>query len=221
VPLQAHALHVHGMCAHTGIASYTTICSIPSMPSIHQPRLTRPPLPPPSLPPGPVIDCVVWHDGSTDRTALDTSELSPPGSSQGALASSPALAAFKEEQQYGTFSSEDSCNYVCNVYEEGNVLSIVVDAGAHGTHVAGITAAHFPDDPDMNGVAPGESCQMWLAPGSMQQGASCGGVWALGWGGNGLRRRSERSSCAWLALTMSAMPSHHPGCQSAISIGLA
>ncbi len=103
-----------------------------------------------------MIDCVVWHDGSTYRAALDTSEVYPPGSEQGALASSPALASFREELQYGTFSSEDSCNYVCNVYEEGSVLSIVVDAGAHGTHVAGITSAHFPGDPDMNGVAPGE-----------------------------------------------------------------
>lgn len=35
------------------------------------------------------------------------------------------------------------------------MLSIVVDAGSHGTHVAGITAAHFEDAPELNGVAPG------------------------------------------------------------------
>jgi tripeptidyl-peptidase-2 len=31
----------------------------------------------------------------------------------------------------------------------------VVDAGSHGTHVAGITAAHHPEDPALNGIAPG------------------------------------------------------------------
>ena len=57
--------------------------------------------------------------------------------------------------RYGTFSFLDSCNFALNIYNEGAVLSIVVDAGAHGTHVAGITAAYFEDDPSMNGIAPG------------------------------------------------------------------
>lgn len=59
------------------------------------------------------------------------------------------------------FSELDSCNYAFQMYDNGKVLSVVVDAGSHGTHVAGIAAAHFPDDPAANGVAPGETDRGW------------------------------------------------------------
>ena len=42
-----------------------------------------------------------------------------------------------------------------NIYKNGDLVSIVSEAGDHGTHVAGIAAANFPDDPDLNGIAPG------------------------------------------------------------------
>ena len=48
----------------------------------------------------------------------------------------------------------------------------VVDAGSHGTHVAGITAAHHPEDPALNGMAPGA-----LPAGFALQ--LCAAVWAL------------------------------------------
>ncbi len=78
------------------------------------------------------------------------------GSDKGKLADFKPLTNYKTERQYGTFSAQDGCNFVCNLYEEGDVLSIVVDSGSHGTHVAGITAAHQPDNPSLNGIAPGE-----------------------------------------------------------------
>ena len=51
--------------------------------------------------------------------------------------------------------AEDCCNYALNIESDGNVLSVVVDAGSHGTHVAGIAAAFHEDNPELNGVAPG------------------------------------------------------------------
>ena len=79
-----------------------------------------------------------------------------PGSGKGLLAEFEPLTNYKHERKHGTFSVEDGCNFVCNIYDEGKVLSIVVDSGAHGTHVAGITAAHQPDNPALNGIAPGQ-----------------------------------------------------------------
>ena len=42
------------------------------------------------------------------------------------------------------FSKLDACTFVVNVYDEGNILSIVTDCSPHGTHVAGIASAFHP-----------------------------------------------------------------------------
>lgn len=142
--------------------------------------------------PGPLIDCVVWHDGTHWRAALDTTQLhehangngngngngEPGVSPKGALADFKPLTNYAIEHQYGTFSELDSCNFVLNILEGGRLLSVVVDCGAHGTHVAGITAAHFPEDPGSNGIAPGAqiiSCKIGdTRLGSMETGTGVG-----------------------------------------------
>lgn len=74
-----------------------------------------------------------------------------------------------------------------NILDGGRTLSVVVDCGAHGTHVAGITAAHFPDDPGSNGIAPG-GWPVVLVVLPYWVGAGGGGVagWRMTWEADGL-----------------------------------
>lgn len=98
--------------------------------------------------PGPMYDCVVFHDGETFRAVIDTDE-------DGDLTDETVLTNYRAEQQYATFDSEQLVNYALNIYDEGDTLSIVLDVNGHGTHVAGIAAAHFPGEPELDGVSPG------------------------------------------------------------------
>ncbi|KAJ3151615.1 tripeptidyl-peptidase II Tpp2 [Geranomyces michiganensis] len=98
--------------------------------------------------PGLNIDCVVFHDGSKWRAAIDTH-------GDGDLRGAPTLTDFADELQFARWSDESMLNYSVNIYDNGETLSIVTSAGSHGTHVAGITAANYPEDPALNGVAPG------------------------------------------------------------------
>jgi len=98
--------------------------------------------------PGPLFDCVVFHDGESWRVAIDTNE-------NGDLGDEKLLADYAREHQYATFGSEDLLNFAVHVYADGNLLSIVADSGSHGTHVAGIVAAYLPGEPDLCGLAPG------------------------------------------------------------------
>ncbi|KAI4351727.1 hypothetical protein L6164_006053 [Bauhinia variegata] len=103
---------------------------------------------------GPVIDAVVWHDGEVWRVALDTQSLEEDPDC-GKLANFVPLTNYRTERKYGVFSKLDACTFVVNVYNDGNVLSIVTDCSPHATHVAGIATAFHPKEPLLNGVAPG------------------------------------------------------------------
>ena len=99
---------------------------------------------------GPVYDLVVFCDGSgTWRCAIDVGQT-------GDLRGATLYTNYRAERQYGTFEPQDGLmNFAINIYDEGNVVSIYCDTGAHGTHVAGIVAGYNPNQSDLNGVAPG------------------------------------------------------------------
>ncbi|MCC9607790.1 S8 family serine peptidase [Blastopirellula sp. JC732] len=98
--------------------------------------------------PGPIYDCVVFFDGKMWRAVLDTDE-------DGKLDDQKLMTNFRAERQYATFDDEGLLNYALNIYDDGNILSVVTDCGTHGTHVAGIIAAYHPEHPEQNGIAPG------------------------------------------------------------------
>ncbi|TPX35306.1 hypothetical protein SmJEL517_g02335 [Synchytrium microbalum] len=95
-----------------------------------------------------LLDCIVWHDGSKWRAVVDVDE-------SGDVSSQTPLSNFADERQFVKIDTESQLNFSVNIYDEGEILSIVSLAGSHGTHVAGISAAYYPDDPLAGGVAPG------------------------------------------------------------------
>ncbi len=107
--------------------------------------------------PGPLCQIILFYDGKDYRVIIDLDDKSGDLSN---VPVSDAMTDFYKEGQYSTFSHVDMLNYAVNIYQEGKVVSIVVDAGAHGSHVAGITARYqadgiHEDDEEPNGVAPG------------------------------------------------------------------
>ena len=98
--------------------------------------------------PGPIYDCLTVHDGKLWRACIDTDQ-------DGDFTDESLLEDYRFEQRYSTFPGAVPVNFALNIYDDGELLSVVVDSGAHGTHVASITAGHVPDSPESNGVAPG------------------------------------------------------------------
>lgn len=98
--------------------------------------------------PGPVCDCVTYKADGELYAIVDTD-------ADGDLTDERALRSFRIAQEFAAFRFEEAVNFGVNIYNNGRLLSIVVDSGAHGTHVASITAGCFPRTPSENGVAPG------------------------------------------------------------------
>jgi tripeptidyl-peptidase-2 len=98
--------------------------------------------------PGPIYDCLVFHDGEQWNAIVDTTE-------SGDVSGLQPMRNYAYAREYRRFSDLDALNFAVNIFDNGDILSIVVDAGAHGSHVAGIVSAFHPDHPELNGIAPG------------------------------------------------------------------
>ncbi|KAL0901074.1 hypothetical protein ABMA27_006396 [Loxostege sticticalis] len=97
---------------------------------------------------GPTYDCVLFHDGSVWRACIDTSEA-------GDLASGPLLGEYSVTHEHAHLTPLDEMTVSVNVHDAGQTLEVVGMCSTHGTHVAAIAAGYFPDNPELNGVAPG------------------------------------------------------------------
>ena len=107
---------------------------------------------------GPLMDVVLYQTQDGIWQALVDVHA------DGDLTKAQPMAPYAHKQDYGTLGFGSHVTFCIQVYENGDILSLVCDAGSHGTHVAGIAAAYF-DDTDNNtsvtnnkphnGVAPG------------------------------------------------------------------
>ena len=106
--------------------------------------------------PGPLYQIILFYDGTNYRVIVDT--YTGSNGDLSALPTDRAMTDYHKEFQFSSFSNIDMMNYCINIYQEGRIVSVVVDAGAHGSHVAGITARYHPsdkeNDEEPNGVAP-------------------------------------------------------------------
>ena len=95
---------------------------------------------------GPSYDCLVWFDGHKYNAVIDSEQD---------LEKAVVLQSYSQCLKYGTLGNSDRLNYAVNIHENGNLLEIVSIVGDHGTHVASIAAANFPEEQERNGIAPG------------------------------------------------------------------
>ena len=114
---------------------------------------------------GPLYDVIHWHDGTQWRAILH--EVTNNGGDNlvdlvsSTQASQQPMGDFRNTRQVGTFGDDTQLHYTMRFVEEahsgGCTLSVVTTAGAHGTHVAAIAGAHYPnaDSPGKDGLSPG------------------------------------------------------------------
>uniref|UniRef100_A0AC34FUI0 Peptidase S8/S53 domain-containing protein n=1 Tax=Panagrolaimus sp. ES5 TaxID=591445 RepID=A0AC34FUI0_9BILA len=93
-----------------------------------------------------IVDCIVWFDGEKWQACLDFSFSKD-------LQSAKILTNFRDCYEYDLIF--DRISYSIEICLNGNLLKIFLTHDNHGSNVAQIAAANFPDEPHKNGLAPG------------------------------------------------------------------
>jgi tripeptidyl-peptidase-2 len=86
---------------------------------------------------GPIMDIFMFQDNDGVWKAIIDIEAN------GDLTNFIPMAPFRYARQVGELGFGSHVTFCIQVYDEGKTLSIVTDAGSHGTHVAGIAASYF------------------------------------------------------------------------------
>uniref|UniRef100_A0A914XYC3 Peptidase S8/S53 domain-containing protein n=1 Tax=Panagrolaimus superbus TaxID=310955 RepID=A0A914XYC3_9BILA len=106
----------------------------PKMPSLDSEKL-------------PEIDCIVWFDGRKWCACIET---------YANLEEAKILTNFRDEHDYSILHLDKlEMSYCITVHNDGNLLEIFMPYGDHGTIVTQTAAAHFPENRDSDGLAPG------------------------------------------------------------------
>ncbi|MDG1892395.1 MAG: S8 family serine peptidase [Verrucomicrobiota bacterium] len=98
--------------------------------------------------PSPVYDCLVFEQNGIWNAVIDTDE-------DGDFRNEIILQNYSIHHKHAHFGPWTLVNFTVNIRRDGNLLSIVIPSSAHGTHVAGIIGAYYPDAPERNGISPG------------------------------------------------------------------
>lgn len=128
--------------------------------------------------PGPIFDVLAWiSDDGEWRVVVDSRD----DEEVAAGSALQPLRIFSKSGDFANFGEENMMNYSVNVWNDGDVVEIVTNAGSHGTHVAGIVGAYHPpknggskSGSQSEGDASGENPENGVAPGCQIVGLKIG-----------------------------------------------